>query len=233
MMLFIPMGKTGGRPVRLYESERHLRNWLLDHPQKSDMDAWLWVNINKANGPESRVTHKRHERLDYGSFRTLIQRKALQAGVKVYQTLRGAAWTHVTPYLFRHSRMTELHKRGMTEQVMKKFAGWSDRSRSPATYVHLSAKDVDDSLLRIHGIEPKDGKPKTLQCQICAAVNPAENEVCRNCIRPLRVEVAVRAERVEQARQAYTTILEAITDGKTTKEQVRALALELLKAASE
>ena len=45
------------------------------------------------------------------------------------------------PHLLRHSRLTELSRRGANEQVLKFYAGWSDSSQMPAVYCHLSAKD--------------------------------------------------------------------------------------------
>ncbi len=56
-------------------------------------------------------------------------------------------------HLFRHSRLTELAKE-LPEQVLKKIAGWVPDSDMAQVYLHLSQRDVEESLLsRVYGIK--------------------------------------------------------------------------------
>lgn len=52
----------------------------------------------------------------------------------------------VYPHLFRHTRATHL-ARYLTEPEMKIYFGWARNSSMPATYVHMSMRDVDEKIL--------------------------------------------------------------------------------------
>lgn len=53
----------------------------------------------------------------------------------------------IFPYLFRHSRLTELHNLKLPEQTWKKFAGHKPHSRMIGVYTHISNKDLTKCLL--------------------------------------------------------------------------------------
>ena len=66
------------------------------------------------------------------------------------------------------------------------YFGWVQASEMASVYVHLSGRDVDKALLKIHGIEEEENgkeesvlKPKT--CQRCSETNPATNRFCQKC----------------------------------------------------
>lgn len=53
---------------------------------------------------------------------------------------------------------------------MKKMFSWVQSSNIAFTYVHLSGRDVDDALLKSHGLaygEKKEGVLKLKICPIC------------------------------------------------------------------
>ena len=52
------------------------------------------------------------------------------------------------PYLFRHSRLTELANH-LTDQQLKYFAGWVQNSKMMQIYCHLSTVDLDGAVARI------------------------------------------------------------------------------------
>lgn len=54
----------------------------------------------------------------------------------------------VYPHLFRHTRATHLAKY-LTEPELKTYFGWSNDSKMPAIYVHLSSRDVDEKIIKI------------------------------------------------------------------------------------
>ncbi len=43
--------------------------------------------------------------------------------------------------------------RHLKEPEMREFFGWGKNSEMPAVYVHLSGRDVDNSVLGIYGIK--------------------------------------------------------------------------------
>jgi integrase len=55
----------------------------------------------------------------------------------------------IYPHLFRHTRATHLAN-FLTESQLKIFFGWSKNSRMPATYVHLSGRDIDQAIIELN-----------------------------------------------------------------------------------
>jgi len=145
-------GKTGMRRVRIIFSSPYLATWLENHPFRDNPEAFGWVGIG---------TVGRNVPLQYGAIRMHFKRIAVKAGIK----------KRIHPHLFRHSRSTHLAKH-FTEAQMKQYLGWVQGSSMAAIYVHLSGRDVDDALLKMHGIvtdekkgcsnEPKEMHP--MQC---------------------------------------------------------------------
>ena len=93
---------------------------------------------------------KRGTPAEYRSFYVTIRKMALKAGIR----------KRVFPHLFRHSRATFLASR-MTEAQMKEYFGWTQSSDMAATYVHLSGRDVDDTLLKINHIDRVEKQEST------------------------------------------------------------------------
>lgn len=75
----------------------------------------------------------------YDAVRMMMLRAARRAGIQ----------KKVHLHLFRHSRATHLASH-LTEPEMRIFFGWSRGSIMPATYVHLSGRDVDSKLVRLN-----------------------------------------------------------------------------------
>jgi len=68
----------------------------------------------------------------------------------------------------------------------------------PSTYVHLSGKDIDGTILRINGIKldeenNKDSYPAR-KCQRCEKMNPPAGKFCLRCGAPLDLETAMKIE---------------------------------------
>lgn len=71
---------------------------------------------------------------------------------------------------------------------MKQIFGWTNDSDMAALYYHLSGKDVDEALLKLHGIKTENTeevKAETRVCRRCTAVNSAFSQFCKNCSFPL------------------------------------------------
>ncbi|MEM2661612.1 MAG: hypothetical protein QXS74_09865 [Nitrososphaeria archaeon] len=58
-----------------------------------------------------------------------------------------------------------------------------------ATYVHLSGKDIDDALLKLHGFKPEEnkelGKISVKTCSKCNEDNSILSQFCKKCGFPL------------------------------------------------
>lgn len=158
-------GKTGERRVRLVTSASLLAKWMEMHPGRENKEASLWVNLS---------TNYKKEGVTYQGIAQNIKRIARKAGVK----------KRITPHLFRHSRATHLAG-DLTEAEMDEYFGWVHGSNMPATYVHLSGRDVDDKILEIHGLKPrgkeKQDEMRPIECPRCQYINAPVSRYCGRC----------------------------------------------------
>ncbi|KKG13086.1 tyrosine-type recombinase/integrase [Methanosarcina sp. 2.H.A.1B.4] len=92
---------------------------------------------------------------------------------------------NVHPHIFRHSKLTYLAKHGMMEMELRIFAGWSNDSDMPATYLHLSGADIEDRVLQIAGIKKiekvEEVNTSIKTCPRCHTLNSFDTVYCRNC----------------------------------------------------
>ena len=181
--VIIVHGKTGSRRLRLVSSVPHLSNWLEHHPRKDDPEAPLWISIGSKSHAEQVMYHCLNARL---------RKIAKRAGIK----------KKVNPHMFRHSRATDLANL-LTEAQMKKYFGWTKDSKMVGIYVHLSGRDVDEAILRIHGKLDENEKLKheqlkTQTCPICQHENAPEADFCLRCRRPLNLRALLETEEKEK-----------------------------------
>jgi integrase len=170
-------GKTGMRRVRIIFSSPYLATWLENHPFRDNPEAFVWVGIG---------TVGRNVPLQYGAIRMHLKRIAEKAGIK----------KRIHPHLFRHSRSTHLAKH-LTEAQMKQYLGWVQGSSMAAIYVHLSGRDVDDALLKMHGIvtdEKKDIQMSPKKCTRCNVMNSPTTKFCSKCGLALDIKAALEIE---------------------------------------
>ena len=170
-------GKTGMRRVRIIFSSPYLATWLDNHPFRQNPEAFVWVGIG---------TVGRNIPLQYGAIRMHLKRIAEKAGIK----------KRIHPHLFRHSRSTHLAKH-LTEAQMKQYLGWVQGSDMAAIYVHLSGRDVDDALLKMHGIvteEKKDVQMSPKKCTRCSVMNSPTTKFCSKCGMALDIKAALEIE---------------------------------------
>jgi integrase len=185
-------GKTGQRRIRIISSTPQLATWMDVHPLKDKRGSPLWVGIG---------TRGKNEQIDYASIRALIRRAAKKAGIT----------KRLNPHIFRHSRATHLAS-ALTEAQMNEYFGWVQGSSMPSTYVHLSGRDVDDALLRIHGMkEEKEEKvklkPKT--CVRCGQLNSSVSKFCTKCGAVLDIQTALDLEEeMEEIDNQLTDLLQ-------------------------
>lgn len=185
-------GKTGDRRVRIITAAPALSQWLNDHPS-DEPEAPLWMIVgDKHHG----------EPLLYDSARALLQRLAHKAGIK----------KKVNPQAFRHSRASYLANH-FTEQQLEQYLGWTPGSKMPGTYVHLSGRDTDSAILKMHGLNEAEErqKPKLTitKCPRCQQLNDPTVRFCAKCGLPLALEAAMEIERQrKQADDIMTRLLE-------------------------
>jgi integrase/recombinase XerD len=159
------LGKTGPRRIPIVASVPDLTRWLSFHPTKGDPSSPMWVRLNRRREPEV---------LSYPAFCEILRCLVRKAGTK----------KRVHPHLFRHSRATFLASR-LTEAQMKHFFGWTQGSKMAATYVHLSGRDIQESILELYG-KGSGGKANgpeitVTRCARCGHENGSTSRFCARC----------------------------------------------------
>mgnify|MGYP001576058141 CR=1 FL=1 len=136
--------KTGDhRTVFVQKATLHLRRWKEEYcfPNVKESDFVFPTTQNRTK-PMSDVL-----------FGYIIKTIAKKADIK----------KNIYPYIFRHSRLTELVEKQVPEQQIKKFAGHTPDSRMMKTYIHLSTQNLEKVLLeKVYNIEdiPEEQKNK-------------------------------------------------------------------------
>nr|WP_255334420.1 tyrosine-type recombinase/integrase [Methanosarcina sp. KYL-1] len=174
-------GKTGARRVRVIFSVPYLAAWLDVHSDKENPEAYIFVML--------RGKGKGKKQMQYAALTKIIKNAAKKAGIK----------KRVHNHLFRHSRSTELAQH-LTEAQMEAHLGWVHGSNMPATYVHLSGKQVDDAMLRIYGMKKKEDMLPELTskpCPICEKINGPTSKFCTRCGHPLDQQTLQEINEIE------------------------------------
>jgi len=177
-------GKTGGRIILLVSSRLFLNEWLEYHPNKDDPEGYLWASF---------ATKNKGERLGYQYVRKMLKGISRKSGIK----------KRIYPHLFRHSRATHLATK-LTESQMKQYFGWEQDSKMTGVYIHLSGKQLDDSILEIHGLINKEKKKEQLdpiKCERCGFVNDIGIEFCKQCNLPLTTSAIIKIQEEQKKRE--------------------------------
>jgi len=200
-------GKTGERAVPIIRSLPYLMSWLNVHPGRDNPDAPLFA-VSGSDGKLRFLTLEGYEKA--------LKRIAKKAGIK----------RRVYPYMFRHTRLTELAARGMGEFQMKAFAGWTTSSRMAERYIRLGRHVGLRAVLELEGVEEVE-KPKaeqvlkTRRCPRCGHENPSDAAYCSCCGLCLREEEALVAA-------IMRTNLEELLDRLVRRPEVREVLVRAL-----
>ncbi|MFC1723224.1 tyrosine-type recombinase/integrase [Nanoarchaeota archaeon] len=171
-------GKTGARKIRLISSTPLLSAWISSHPARDNKDFPLWINIG---------TKGKMKMIRYCNIRKILNILFEKAGIK----------KRCNPHLFRHSRATFMANH-LTEFQMNQYFGWIQGSDMPATYVHMSGREVDDAILTMNGMKPQikgaEQKLKPIICPRCDTINTADAQHCNKCGGILDLKYAMELE---------------------------------------
>jgi integrase/recombinase XerD len=170
-------GKTGIKRIPLVVSYQPLLQWLNIHPFRSNPEAPLWCALD---------TNHRGHRLSYSHFQKIIKKTAKKA------ELNKEIWA----YLFRHSQLTALADK-LTDSKLSLFAGWTLGTKMVKRYVHWSGRELDNTILSLHGlVDPvKSNSVMTLKiCPRCQKANSPSDPRCVQCGLILDRELAMKYE---------------------------------------
>jgi integrase/recombinase XerD len=177
-------GKTGNRTIPLIVCIPYVKDWIDDHPQRSNPHAYLFCGLKKNFGRaltrstlyNTYVLHYKEE-----AFPRLLQDTNVPTADKVViKDLLKKPWN---PYIQRHNSMTEKAKI-LKESLLRIHAGWTPNSKMPQTYLHYFGNESSETLLEAAGIITKDKKVDPLkpkQCPNCSEPNKPDSRFCANC----------------------------------------------------
>ena len=174
------------RYLRLVMAREHLAKWRTDYPFKPEGENLVFVTERKTP-------------LTHASIQKQLIRIANRAKIE----------KHITPHVFRHSRITHLIKEGMPESVIKLMMWGNIGSTMFQTYAHLAGTDIDAAILKNYGVKALNGdksngiRLEPRQCEHCYTVNAPTSKFCSNCGRPLDPMTAMKLdEKVQMARDS-------------------------------
>ena len=88
-------------------------------------------------------------------------------------------------------------------------------------YVHLSGRDVDNAILEINGLKPKEGitdNPlRTVDCPRCQKQNDAASELCNSCGMVLNEKEAFNLKEIEKDQEFKQFLQEMFLKWKSTR----------------
>jgi integrase/recombinase XerD len=183
--------KTGSGPILLTFSFPYVRDWLNEHPFKTEPNARLVCNLT-TGGPVKpnaiwdmmRQLKKRIIRLlDNNEITDTIEQEKLKFLVSTKK------WN---PYCIRHSSITH-DSDYLPEYALKKKVRWSMNSKQGSRYIkRRMGDDLKKHILQRNGIllqhTDTKVKPSILNCPRCELVNTIENKYCSKCSYPLKPE---------------------------------------------
>ena len=202
-------GKTGERLELLILAPPYLVRWREAHPHP-DPESYVFVSTSANN-----YGHP----LSYQAISRILKKTAESAGIK----------TRIYPHLFRHSRATTLSQH-LTEAQMSEYFGWVQGSGMPSVYVHLSGRDVDNSILKAHGIEveeDRDARRKPKRCPRCNHMNAPTDKYCSNCA--ILLDEKERLAMQDKTDQSMPEIMGEIVSSPEKREELQQLLTMLTK----
>ena len=207
-------GKTGERRIPVLQAIPHLEEWLRIHPDRENSSAFLWVSMSERHYGKP---------LAYAAVKKLLERCASRAGfaqanMSTWKDKGGKPHTYerysnfekqFNPHWFRHSRAS-LWAAEFSQAMLCQLMGWAQGSSQAQTYVHLSARDVENSFLKVHGILPEEQRKPTAQFCACGQTNTSDAKYCYKCGQPLSVRVVMDEQ--EALRRAFAELPRILAD---------------------
>lgn len=176
-------GKTGRREIPVQNCVPDLLRWLRDLPNPDDPKQAVWV-VEANNGYGNQYDHRTMKRRLY----SLAKRwQPDWSDDKIQSKVHFHNW--------RHSRATELAKRGWSEYELCLYFGWKIGSKIPSVYIALSGRDLMDRIKRDNGEQVEKPKPpelRTRTCPACGLTQSAVNAACEKCGVPLTLQEFTR-----------------------------------------
>lgn len=186
--LILPESKTQARTLPwMATGVAELKTWLGTRPD-ADTDDPLWVTRVR----DSKTGRPRP--LGYAAAQTMWNKHLRPR----YKALTGKDLGRI--HWLRHTRLTELAST-MTSQELCSFAGWSQSSAMPSSYINAAGVTAQVGMNRAENEVPQVTPMLAytfVKCPMCGAEESEGARHCSHCGAPLSVKAAERLKRQDQ-----------------------------------
>jgi integrase/recombinase XerD len=198
-------GKTGSRTVPLINSIPYVKDYLDDHPQRTNPNTYLIFGLGKSYGKK---LHKAFINQVYKNYKKVFFPRLLEDPkispedkVKIIELLK-KPWN---PYIRRHSALTE-KSQILKENVLRQYAGWSMGSNMHLEYLHYFGNESNESILEAYGLKTKSeeiDKMKPKQCPNCSELNKIDSKFCVKCRMILSYDIYLETVQKQENENSY------------------------------
>jgi integrase len=192
-------GKTGSRPIPLYNCLPYFKSWLNEHHQSANPNAPIFIGEGRSSvGRKITEGYLGHIYRDYKNeiFPRLLDNPNVSPEDK--EKIRELLKKPWNPYIRRHTALTEKSVK-LRDLTLKQHAGWSPNSKMHLRYVHYFGNEANEELLtEYYRIKPREGqvidklKPKI--CPECGEPNRIDARSCLKCNMILQYDVHVEKQ---------------------------------------
>ena len=225
-------GKTGSRSVPLINSIPYVKDYLDEHPQRSNPNSYFIFGMGKSFGKKLNkdIMNVMYSRYKKEFFPKLLEdpKVSPEDKVKIKELLK-KPWN---PYIRRHSALTE-KSQILKENVLRQYAGWTPGSDMATKYVHYFGNESNESILEAYGLKPKFDEIDKMQpvlCPNCAEPNKTDSKFCAKCRMILSYNEYLGS--IENQKQKENEIEEIKNEISLMKEGQKEL-LDLLKNSTQ
>ena len=215
-------GKQGEHSVTLINSVPYLQQWLSEHPEPDDDEAFLWCNLDDPH--------------DNASYQTFLGRFK-KAGHRVDID------KPVTPTNFRKSNTYWLAKQGANESFINERQGRKPTSDHARRYIaEFGPENENNQYAELQGLEVQTAKTEDrtpLTCPRCDKQTPRDEPFCVWCHQAMEPEaVQELEEREDEQRRKLLRIAQENPELLETLEEMEPLVealggdAELIDAAA-
>jgi integrase len=178
-------GKTGSRHIPLIQSIPYIKEWLSNHPSRSNSNSPLFVGLGRSSMGKQLTINGIYGIYKYYKekfFPKLLEDNTIPSEDK--EKIKELLAKPFNPYIRRHSALTEKSTK-LKSSTLNQHAGWSPNSDMAQKYIHYFGNESSESLLEAYGIVTKNNipidtlNPKT--CPNCNEGNTLDARFCSKC----------------------------------------------------
>jgi len=206
---------SGKRPLTW--ASAYVEQWLDVHPRRDDPDAPLLCVIgnsgNASRGDPMSKNDTYNQRL-----RTIAERAGLPEDR--YRSSVGRRERTLGAHLLRHTGVTRAGlNEELTDQVIKKWAGWTEDSDRLRDYMHLTDDDLIAAAAGAYGDDDVEHdlaeRPDPGECDRCGHPTEAWMQACPNCTMLLTVSAGMISNQLDEIEEEATDTAIESTDRET------------------